>query len=66
MKELSIPHRERKVYRFLLPEFGVVRLDRIFSDYSFTGESSVFCTRSKRFKHIEPSLNTSSQREEGF
>ena len=32
------PHRDSKVYRVLLHEFGVVRLDRTFSDYIFTGD----------------------------
>ena len=48
------PHRDSKVYRFLLHEFGVVRLDRTFSDYSFTAARSAKCTSSMRFKHIEP------------
>ena len=32
------PHRDSKVSRLLLYEFGVVRLDRTFSDYIFTGD----------------------------
>ena len=32
----------------------MVRLDRTFSDYSFTGARSAKCTSSMRFKHIEP------------
>ena len=32
----------------------MVRLDRTFSDYSYTGERSAICTSSMRFKHIEP------------
>ena len=32
------PHRDSKVARLLLYEFGVVRLDRTFSDYIFTGD----------------------------
>ena len=48
------PHRERKVSRFQIHGFGVVRLDRTFSDYLFTGDGSALCTSSMRFKHIEP------------
>ena len=51
------PHRDSKVYRLLIHEFGVVRLDRIFSDYIFTGDigvQGVICTSLMRFKHIEP------------
>ena len=33
-----LPHRDSKVSRLLLYEFGVVRLDRTFSDYIFTGD----------------------------
>ena len=59
-------HRDSKVYRVLLHEFGVVRLDRTFSDYIFStlstslqGKQGVqgayaICTGSGRFKHIEP------------
>ena len=48
------PHRASKVYGVLLHEFGVVRLDRTFSDYIFTGDRSAKCTSWMRFKHIEP------------
>ena len=55
------PHRDSKVhvYRVLLHEFGVVRLDRTFSDYIFTGDrrsagQGAICTSSIRFKHFEP------------
>ena len=32
----------------------MVRLDRTFSDYLFTGDRSAICSSSMRFKHIEP------------
>ena len=32
----------------------MVRLDRTFSDYIFTGDRSAICTSSMRFKHSEP------------
>ena len=48
------PHRDSKVERFLLQEFGVVQLDRTFSDYIFTGDRSARSTSSMRFKNIEP------------
>ena len=38
-------HRASKVYRLLSHKFGVVRLDRTFSDYIFTGDrTSAGCT----------------------
>ena len=36
-------HRDSKVDSVLLHEVGVVRLDRTFSDYSYTGSAG--CTR---------------------
>ena len=50
------PHRDSKVSRLLSHEFGVVRLDRTFSDCIFTGDRSegAICTSWMRFKHIEP------------
>ena len=51
------PHRDSKVYRLLSHEFGVVRLDRTFSDCIFTGDrrsEGAICTSWMRFKHIEP------------
>ena len=51
-------HRDSKVYRVLLHEFGVVRLDRTFSACIFTGTSSVCrCTSNL----IEPTGNTPPQ-----
>ena len=50
-------HKASKVWRGLSPEFGVVRLYRTFSLYSFAGETRCagwLCTRSGWFKHIEP------------
>ena len=52
-------HRESKVYSLLSPEFGVVRLDRTFSDCMFTGDrrsEGALCTSWMRFKHIKPHL----------
>ena len=51
------PHRDSQVYRVLLHEFGVVRLNRTFSDYIFRGDrrsAGCLCTSSEWFKHIEP------------
>ena len=51
------PHRDNKVYKFLLYEFGVVRLYRTFSIYIVIGETSCagcLCTSSGWFKHTEP------------
>ena len=51
------PHRDSKVYRVLLHEFGVVRLDRTFSIYIVIGETrcaGCLCTSSGWFKHTEP------------
>ena len=50
-------HRDSKVSRLLSHEFGVVRLDRTFSDCIFTGDrrsEGAICTSWMRFKHIEP------------
>ena len=50
-------HRDSKVWRVLLHEFGVVRLYRSFSIYIVTGETrcaGCLCTSSGWFKHIEP------------
>ena len=51
-------YRDRKVYRVLSHEFGVVRLYRTFSIYIFTEETRyvgcMLCTCSGWFKHIEP------------
>ena len=51
------PHRDSKVSRLLSQEFGVVRLDRTFSDCFFTGDrrsEGAICTSWMRFKHSEP------------
>ena len=53
------PHhcRDGKECRVLSHEFGVVRLYRTFSNYSFTGEARSaggLCTSSGWFKHVEP------------
>ena len=51
------PQRDSKVYRLLSHEFGVVRLDRTFSDCIFTGDrrsEGALYTSWMRFKHIEP------------
>ena len=50
-------HKASKVWRGLSPAFGVVRLYRTFSSYSFAGETrcaGCLCTSSGWFKHIEP------------
>ena len=49
----SLTERGRYI-DFQIHEFGVVRLDRTFSDYIFTGDRSALCTSSMRFKNIEP------------
>ena len=51
------PDRDSKVYKFVLYEFGVVRLYRTFSIYIVIGETSCagcLCTSSGWFKHTEP------------
>ena len=51
------PHRDSKVYRLLSHEFGVVRLNRTFSDCIFTGDrrsEGAICTSWMRLKHIDP------------
>ena len=51
------PYRASKVCRLPLHEFGVVRLNRTFSDCSFTGDrrsEGALSTSWMRFKHIEP------------
>ena len=50
-------HRDSKVYRLLSHKFGMVRLDRTFSNYSLQGIQGVqgaICTSSARFNHSEP------------
>ena len=54
------PHRESKVYRLLSNEFGVVRLERTFSNYMSSGVQGAIYTSWMRFKHIEPSRTTCS------
>ena len=71
-----IAHREKKVSRCLSQKFGVVRLDRTFSDCIFTGDrrsEGARCTSwmrfdvlepptgSGRFNHFEPPRTTTSQ-----
>ena len=56
-------HRESKVYRVPLHEFGVVRLNRTFSACIFTGDrrsEGAICTSWVRFKHIEPHRTSSN------
>ena len=56
-------HRDSKVYRLISQEFGVVRLDRTFSDCIFTGDrrsEGALCTSWMRFKHIEPHQTVSN------
>ena len=53
------PHRDRKVYRLLSHEFGVLRMYRTFSNYISSRDNrcagqGAICTSSMRFKHIEP------------
>ena len=57
------PHhcRNRKVYRVLSHEFGVVRPYRTFSVYIVKGETGSAGCLWTRFKHIEPSRTTSLQ-----
>ena len=60
------PHRDNKVYKFLLYEFGVVRLYRTFSIYIVIGETSCagcLCTSSGWFKHTEPLLELHPDRD---
>ena len=38
------PHRDSKVYRLLIHEFGVVRLDRTFSNSPLEGVQGAICT----------------------
>ena len=45
-------HRDNKVYRVLLNEFGVVRLYRTFSNYISSGVLGVICTGSGRLTSL--------------